>query len=151
MPRYHVNMIDVNNKNPETPPIERLYQAYRACTSRPDAILVELGLGRAHHRLLYFVGRYPGLAVSALLDRLKVSKQAAHGPLRELIERGLVTATPAPHDRRVRELTLTEAGRALEARLTGLQSDHLQAACALAGPEAAAGWLRVLDAIAALD
>lgn len=149
--RYHVNMIDLNTRNLETPPIERLYQAYRACTSKPDAILASLGLGRAHHRVLYFLGRHPGITVKALLERLRISKQAANGPLRELVERELVTVAPSAQDRRVRLLTLTVAGQALEQQLTSLQASHLEKAFEIAGPEATAGWLEVLQAIAALD
>jgi len=148
---YHVNMVDLNSMEQQTPPIERLYHAYRACTSQPDAILAELGLGRSHHRVLYFVGRHPGTTVSALLDKLGISKQAANGPLRELVERGLVAVAAAAHDRRVRQLTLTESGQALERQLTSLQVMHLERACAIAGPQATAGWLAVLQAIAELD
>ena len=144
-------MVDLNTKNPETPPIERLYQAYRACTSKPDAILASLGLGRAHHRVLYFLGRHPGITVKALLEKLRVSKQAAHGPLRELVKRGLVAVVPSAQDRRVRLLTLTNAGSELEQQLTSPQVRHLEQAFEIAGPEATAGWLKVLHAIAALD
>ncbi len=144
-------MVDLNTRNPETPPIERLYQAYRACTSKPDAILVSLGLGRAHHRVLYFLGRQPGITVKDLLAKLCVSKQAANGPLRELVGRELVAVTPSAQDRRVRLLTLTPAGQALERQLTSLQVGHLERAFAIAGPAATAGWLEVLQAIAALD
>ena len=148
---YHVNMVDLNTMNLETPPIERLYQAYRACTSKPDAILASQGLGRAHHRVLYFLGRHPGITVKALLAKLRVSKQAANGPLRELVERELVAVVPSAQDRRVRLLTLTAAGRELEQQLTSLQVGHLERAFALAGPTATTGWIEVLEAIAALD
>lgn len=149
--RYHVNMIDLNKRDLETPPIERLYQAYRACTSKPDAILASLGLGRAHHRVLYFLGRHPGITVKALLEKLRVSKQAAHGPLRELVKRGLVAVVLSAQDRRVRLLTLTAAGNELEQQLTSPQVRHLERAFEIAGPAATAGWIEVLEAIAALD
>ena len=66
--------------------------------------------------MLYFVGRHPRLSVNALLGILAVSKQALNAPLRQLVERGLIAVEVASHDRRVRELTLTEDGSQLEAR-----------------------------------
>ena len=80
--RYHVNMIDLNKRDQETPPIERLYQAYRACTSKPDAILASLGLGRAHHRVLYFLGRHPGITVKALLEAARLEAGGARAAAR---------------------------------------------------------------------
>ncbi len=124
--------------------IERLYFAYRAFTDRPDRILERRGLGRVHHRILYFVGRNPGVSVKGLLDVLAVSKQALNAPLRQLIEMQLVTVTANARDRRIKNLDLTAEGRALEAELTGAQMRHLEAALARAGPEAEGGWRKVM-------
>jgi len=124
--------------------MELFFFGYREFTSRADRVLAERGLGRVHHRILYFVGRQPGGAVNALLETLQVSKQALNGPLRELVERGLVTSSIAEHDRRVRCLHLTADGEALEAQLSGIQMAHLQRVFAAAGPEAEAGWRKVM-------
>lgn len=124
--------------------IEHFYFAYRAFTAQPDRILEQRGLGRVHHRILYFVGRNPRISVNALLALLNVSKQALNVPLRQLAEMGLVAMTAAEHDRRVRQLTLTPAGAKLEARLTGTQMKQLQAVFAQAGAGAEVGWRRVM-------
>ncbi len=124
--------------------IEQLYFGYRAFTARPDRILAERGLGRVHHRILYFVGRNPCISVNALLGTLAVSKQALHAPLRQLLEMKLVEMLPAEHDRRVRQLSLTAAGEKLEARLTGTQMRQLDAVFAAAGADAERGWHRVM-------
>lgn len=142
--------------DPKTPAdyqaaIELLYFAYRAFTSRPDRILEQRGLGRVHHRILYFVGRHPSIAVNELLGTLKVSKQALNAPLRQLIEMNLVSVEVAPHDRRVKQLSLTEEGRQLEAQLTTTQVGQLSEAFANAGDRAAAGWLKVMKEIASSD
>ena len=94
-------------------PISLMYFAYRAFTGKPDELLAERGLARVHHRILHFVGKNPGLSVNALLRILDVSKQAVNAPLRHLQEQGLIVATLARHDRRVKELRLTESGQVL--------------------------------------
>ena len=127
--------------------IELFYFGYRAFTARPDRILARRGLGRVHHRILYFVGRDPGVAVSLLLATLGVSKQALNAPLRRLVEAGLVTARPAAHDRRVRQLRLTAEGERLEAQLTGTQMRQLQAAFAEVGAGAEARWRETMKRI----
>ena len=123
--------------------IELFYFAYRSFTDQPDRILERRGLGRTHHRILYFISRQPDLSVQGLLALLAVTKQALNAPLRQLIEMGLVTALPAPDDRRVKRLRLSPEGRRLEQALTGVQMRLLQDAFAAAGPEDAAGWLRI--------
>lgn len=128
--------------------IELLYFGYRAFTAPPDRILAERGLGRVHHRILYFVGRNPKISVNALLGVLGVSKQALNAPLRQLVEMGLIVADTAVHDRRVRQLRLSADGEALEARLTGEQMVQLGAAFRQAGVGAEAGWLAVMECLA---
>jgi DNA-binding MarR family transcriptional regulator len=141
-------MIDQTSPAELRKSIELFYFAYRAFTCRADRILAERGLGRVHHRILYFVGRNPDVAVNALLGILQVSKQALNGPLRQLTEMQLVSAAVAGHDRRVKLLRLTEAGEKLEARLTGAQMEHLAAVFEAAGPGAAADWQKVMAALA---
>ncbi|WP_421738543.1 MarR family winged helix-turn-helix transcriptional regulator [Caulobacter sp.] len=128
--------------------IEAFYFAYRGFTDRPDRILERRGLGRVHHRILYFIGRRPDVSVRGLLDLLAVSKQALNAPLRQLLEMHLVTAIPAAEDRRVKNLRLTPDGQRLEAELTGAQTRHLQAALDRAAPEDARGWRAVMAQLA---
>src|SRR5690348_7301792 len=94
-----------------------LFFAYRDFTNAADVILEELGLGRAHHRVLHFIGRNPGLPVSDLLSILRITKQSLARVLTTLIEQGYVAQTPGRADRRQRLLTLTASGQALERRL----------------------------------
>lgn len=131
--------------------IEQFYFGYRAFTAQPDRILDQRGLGRVHHRILYFVGRNPELSVNALLAILNVSKQALNAPLRKLVEMRLVVLNTAEHDRRVRQLTLTPAGTRLEAQLTGTQMKQLQTVFAQAGKSAETGWLQVMRNLSGQD
>jgi DNA-binding MarR family transcriptional regulator len=124
--------------------IEQFYFGYRAFTAPPDRILEQRGLGRVHHRILYFVGRNPQISVNALLGVLDVSKQALNAPLRQLIGMSLIAMDTAGHDRRVRQLSLTPEGGKLEAQLTGSQMKQLQTAFELAGADAEAGWRQVM-------
>ncbi len=108
--------------------MELLFFAYRDFVSDPDTILAELGFGRAHHRVLHFVGRHPGLRVSELLDILRITKQSLGRVLRELIERGYVYQREGKTDRRQRLLYLTEKGHALHARLAAPQIARIRSA-----------------------
>ncbi len=125
--------------------IELMFFAYRGFTSDPDLILTEHGYGRAHHRVLHFVRRREGLTVNALLDFLGVSKQSLNRVLRLLIEDGMVTQTIGETDRRQRHLELTPAGREFEARLANVQRARVRRAFQAAGPEAVAGFRKVLE------
>lgn len=127
--------------------MELFFFAYREFTGGADKVLAERGLGRVHHRILYFVGRDSGSSVNALLETLQVSKQALNAPLRQLVDLGLVLSVTAGHDRRVRSLSLSDAGKALEAQLSGIQMAHLALAFEQAGPVAEAGWRRVMQAM----
>lgn len=129
--------------------IELLFFGYRSFTKGPDVILAKYGLGRVHHRILYFVGRDPGLSVADLLLTLGISKQALNAPLRRLIESDHVRSRTGSTDRRVRELSLTAAGRKLEARLSGTQLNQLREVFDAVGPRAESGWRKVMQQMAA--
>ncbi|MSO99835.1 MAG: MarR family transcriptional regulator [Acetobacteraceae bacterium] len=124
-----------------------LFFAYRDFTNAADVILEELGLGRAHHRALHFIGRHPGIAVSELLSILRITKQSLARVLNELVERGYVAQTPGLDDRRQRLLSLTSGGAALEKRLFARQQACLAEAFQAAGPTALAGFRQVMRGI----
>lgn len=128
--------------------IELLFFGYREFTDRPDRILERRGLGRVHHRILYFVGANPDVSVKGLLEILRVSKQALSAPLRQLVAMDLVAVVAGSADRRIKRLTLTAEGRRLEGELTGAQMQHLSAALDEAGGDAESGWLDVMEALA---
>ncbi|WP_350295850.1 MarR family transcriptional regulator [Limnohabitans sp. Rim8] len=137
-------MIDLKKDNKLLESIELLFFAYRAFTVQPDQILEELGLSRAHHRLLYFIGRNPKIPVNALRELLGVSKQAMNAPLRQLFEQKLVEGFASEHDNRVKELQLTGAGSALEHRLTETQMKQLAAVFEICGEKSATEWRKVM-------
>jgi DNA-binding MarR family transcriptional regulator len=141
-------MIDLNRQESLRGAIELLYFAYRGFTDRADRILDRRGLGRVHHRILYFIGRNPDISVQGLLHLLAVSKQALNAPLRQLIEMKLVLALPTPDDRRVKALRLSDEGARLEAELTGVQMEFLDSAFNQAGTKSQAGWWQVMEQLA---
>ena len=124
-----------------------LFFAYRDFTDTADVVLAELGLGRAHHRALHFIGRNPGLPVTELLSILRITKQSLGRVLGTLLERGYVAQAPGRTDRRQRLLTLTEAGEALERRVFARQRERLVAAYRNAGPPAVEGFRPVMRGI----
>jgi DNA-binding MarR family transcriptional regulator len=123
--------------------IELLFYAYRDFTAQADTVLEAYGFGRAHHRVIYFVGRNPGMPVSALLDILKITKQSLSRVLGQLLRRGFVQQRPGP-DRRQRLLELTAQGAELERRLTEDQRALVARAYRAAGAEAVEGFRKVL-------
>lgn len=113
--------------------VELLFFAYRDFTREADAVLAEFGLGRAHHRVLHFVNRHPGLRVADLLDILKITKQSLARVLRELVEQGWIVQKAGERDRRQRLLFTTERGATLAGRLDTLQSKRVASALSRAG------------------
>ena len=113
--------------------IELLFFAYRDFVGDPDRILAQYGFGRAHHRVLHFVDRYPGLTIAELLDILRITKQSLNRVLKDLIGQDYITQKTGTNDRRQRLLFCTASGKALAGDLIRLQSRRV--ARALADPE----------------
>ncbi|CUW37191.1 HTH-type transcriptional regulator PetP [Magnetospirillum sp. XM-1] len=124
--------------------IELLFFAYRDFTAEPDAILGEYGFGRAHHRVIYFVGRHPGITVSDLLEILRITKQSLSRVLGQLITEKFIVQRPGVRDRRQRLLELTEKGVELERLLTERQRARIARAYREAGAEAVEGFRKVM-------
>lgn len=127
--------------------IEMLFFAYRDFTAEPDRILAEYDFGRAHHRVIYFVGRNPGLAVSELLDILQITKQSLSRVLGQLVREGFVEQKAGTQDRRRRHLHLTARGYELERRLTETQAARFARAYRAAGAEAVEGFRTVMQGL----
>lgn len=105
--------------------IELLFFAYRDFVGDPDDVLAEFGFGRAHHRVMHFVHRYPGLKVADLLDVLRITKQSLGRVLKQLLDEGYIVQKAGDADRRQRLLFATPKGEALVAKLAGLQTDRI--------------------------
>jgi DNA-binding MarR family transcriptional regulator len=160
-PRY-VNMVDVNfsatpSQRSDGPSpgarsaalrwdlIELLFFAYRDFVGDADHVLEEFGFGRAHHRVIHFVHRYPGLKVADLLDVLRITKQSLGRVLKQLLDEGYIVQKAGAKDRRERLLFATAKGEALVAKLAGLQTDRINSALGeldAAGAESVRQFLR---------
>lgn len=140
-------MVDASREAELRRAIEDLYFGYRAFTALPDRILAERGLGRTHHRILYFARRDPGISIGELLGVLSITKQAAHRPMKDLQQQGLIDVDPDPNDKRIRRLLVTSEGAALEALLSEAQMRLLEAAFSGAGAEAERHWRRVMSGL----
>jgi DNA-binding MarR family transcriptional regulator len=124
--------------------MELLFFAYRDFTAEPDRILSAYNFGRAHHRVIYFVGRNPGISVSDLLSILKITKQSLSRVLRQLVDEGVIEQETGTEDRRRRHLELSEKGKELEKLLSETQRQFITRSYAQAGPEAVAGFKKIL-------
>src|SRR5438105_3043798 len=151
----YVNMPDVNFSNHASGPdsraadtrapaardgdlrwdlIELLFFAYRDFVGDADHELEAFGFGRAHHRVLHFVHRYPGLKVADLLDVLRITKQSLGRVLKQLLDEGYIVQKTGNNDRRQRLLYATPKGEALVGKLAGMQTDRINRAIAEIGP-----------------
>ena len=106
--------------------IELLFFAYRDFVGDADHVLAEFGFGRAHHRVVHFVYRYPGLKVADLLDVLRITKQSLGRVLKQLVDEGYVVQKAGDNDRRQRLLFATSKGEALVSHLAGLQTTRIE-------------------------
>ncbi len=116
--------------------IELLFFAYRDFVGDPDRILENIGFGRAHHRVLHFVDRQPGLTIAELLDILRITKQSLSRVLKELLDQNYVEQRAGVSDRRQRLLYPTNEGRRLARDLARLQTERFTRALASLGPDA---------------
>jgi DNA-binding MarR family transcriptional regulator len=129
--------------------IEMLFFAYRDFTTEPDAILARYGFGRAHHRVVHFVGRHPQMTVGELLAILRITKQSLSRVLGQLVRQNFILQQPGPHDRRQRLLELTPKGRDLERQLSEPQRSRIANAYRQAGSRAVGGFREVMLGIIA--
>lgn len=127
--------------------VELLFFGYTRLTRSIDEGLAEYGLGRAHHRALYFIARQPDLTISDLLRILAITKQSLGRVLTELAERGFVETRAGESDRRQKLLRLTAEGGAFEAQLFDSLRTSLASAYAAAGQESVTGFWRVLEGL----
>jgi DNA-binding MarR family transcriptional regulator len=127
--------------------VELLYFGYSHLTRAIDEQLAQQGLGRAHHRALYFIARQPDLTVSELLKLLNITKQSLGRVLNDLSERDLVESRPGRDDRRQKLLRLTATGKILEAALFEGLREKLSAAYGQAGQQAVTGFWQVLEGL----
>ena len=131
--------------------IELLFFAYRDFIGDPDEALAKFGFGRAHHRVLHFVNRNPGMKVAELLDILKITKQSLGRVLKQLIDQGYVVQKEGANDRRQRLLYVTPKGETLAMKLAGLQAARIARALAELGPNAHEAACRFLTAMINAD
>ena len=116
--------------------IELLFFAYRDFVGDPDEVLSKLGFGRAHHRVIHFVNRNPGMKVAELLDILNITKQSLGRVLKQLVDEGYVAQREGAQDRRQRLLFVTPKGEALSLKLATLQTQRIARALSELGPGA---------------
>src|SRR6185312_9170355 len=127
--------------------IELLFFAYRDFVGDPDEVLSKLGFGRAHHRVLHFVNRNPGMKVADLLDILNITKQSLGRVLKQMVDQGYVEQKEGAQDRRQRLLFVTPKGETLALKLAGLQTARINRAFAELGPGAHDAARRFLTAM----
>lgn len=127
--------------------IELLFFAYRDFVGDPDEVLLKYAFGRAHHRVLHFVNRNPGMKVADLLDILNITKQSLGRVLKQLVDQGFILQKEGEQDRRQRLLYVTPKGEALSLKLAQLQTERINRAFGELGPGAHEAARRFLTAM----
>ena len=127
--------------------IEALFFAYRDFVGDADRLLIGYGFGRAHHRVLHFVHRHPGLSIAALLEILRITKQSLNRVLKNLVEQDFIEVRAGASDRRQRHLHATPAGHDLAERLAEVQTGRFERALAQLSPQGQSEAMRFLDAM----
>ncbi len=144
-------MVDIKRRQELNEALELMHFGFRKLIEKPDQLLAERGMHRMHHRLLYFIARNEGLCVSDLQATLMISKQALHRPLSTLIKKGLVQSEACTEDARMRKLSLTRNGKALEVRLSRMQRNQFRKAFEHSSPGAESGWREVMSTLIGAD
>jgi DNA-binding MarR family transcriptional regulator len=144
---FHVNGVDIRILDPLDLAMQRMYFGWKGIVEDSNAVMARHGLARAHHRILFVIGRADGIAVGELLQTLGISAQALQRPMATLIEKGFVAAQRDPLQHRRKKLSLTEAGLALENEASEAQRAIFRRAFDAAGSQAAEGWSRVMQCI----
>ena len=116
------------NQGPMYELIELFFFAYRDFVGDADRLLEAYGFGRAHHRVLYFVSRRPGLTIAELLEILRITKQSLNRVLRELVDKKFIESRAGALDRRRRQLYATPEGERLALRLAQVQTRRFASA-----------------------
>jgi DNA-binding MarR family transcriptional regulator len=105
--------------------IELMFFSYREFTSGPDAVLEKINYGRAHHRVIYFVGKQKEITIKDLLIILKITKQSLSRVLNQLVKEKYIMLSTGL-DKRTKNLTLTEKGQKLEKQLSDIQINKIK-------------------------
>jgi len=100
--------------------IELFFLSYRDFTEGPDKVLEKLNFGRAHHRVIYFVGKKNNITIKELLSVLKITKQSLSRVLNQLVKEGFIVVSTGV-DKRTKILSLTKKGLDLEKELSTIQ------------------------------
>lgn len=124
------------------------YYGYKTFTGEPDRILEKYKIQRAHHRILFFINKFPGISVNKLLKLLDISKQALQTPLKQLIDMNFIESSKSKTDQRVKELRLTPLGTKLANELTNVQNEKMNAIFDSLGDEYKENWKSVMKKLA---
>lgn len=124
--------------------------AFRQLVKIPDKLLKAHGMGRIHHRVLFVIGRSGEISVGDIAEKLDITRQALHGPMRQLRDSGMIVSKPSAANRTVQLASLTKAGIALDFEINEIQRQHLKLAFRQAGKGGDEGWRKVMTAVGLL-
>ena len=126
--------------------IELLFFSYRDFIAGPDKFLEKIKFGRAHHRIIYFVGKKNNITIKDLLAILKITKQSLSRVLNQLVSEGYINVTTG-NDKRTKNLSLTKKGVDLENKLSNIQVNRIKKIISKAKEEDIYGFKKILYAM----
>lgn len=136
---------EVNDNLNFTRDLALFYFGYRAFIKQEDDLVLSYGIRQVHRRIIFFIGRLPGLTVNELLEVLDISKQALNGPMNDLKEKGLVHFKPNENDKRIKQLYLTEQGNMLDERMNENQINKMKQYFSESGDKEGSFWTKVME------
>ena len=130
--------------------IELIFFSYRDFTAGPDKVLEKLNFGRAHHRVIYFVGKKDKITIKELLGVLKITKQSLSRVLNQLVKEGFIVVSTGS-DKRTKILSLTKKGTNLENELSTIQIKKIKKAINNFNKEDIDGFKKILFEMIEID
>jgi DNA-binding MarR family transcriptional regulator len=121
------------------------YFAYRSFKEKPDKVAEKYDIQRVHHRILFFISQIPGVSVNQLLTVLEVTKQSLNVPLRQLKDKGYIISVSPEEDKRIKQLYLTESGKALLKELSQVQIEQMEEIFSILGKDYEEKWTTVMQ------
>ena len=130
--------------------IELVFFSYRDFTAGPDQVLEKLNFGRAHHRVIYFVGKKDKITIKELLGVLKITKQSLSRVLNQLVKEGFIVVSTGL-DKRTKNLSLTSSGLNLENELSTIQIQKIKKVINIFNQQDIDGFKKILYEMIEID
>ena len=127
--------------------IQLLFYAYRETFADPKDLLSKKYFGPAHLRALNLIERNPGISLTDLIFKLKVTKQSLNRVLRDLLKNKMIKQIKNREDTRKKNLFLDREGKQFFETVYNAQKKRIFNALRNSEPESVIKFKEVLKKI----